>query len=444
MSFFDTDSNSIAVITPNGAYTYHELPKVTFESSQKELIFIVCRNTIEILASYVSALNSGHAVMLMSADTNDELLKKIINTYQPKWIVGLKAVNGYVPDSDKLVRQQQLKVDIHPDLALLLSTSGTTGSQKFVRLSYKNIRSNAESIIEYLNIHQNERAIMNLPLSYSYGMSIVNSHLLAGASILLTEQSVIEKSFWDFVKKHKATSLAGVPFTYQMLSRIGFFKMDLPNLKTLTQAGGHLHEKFVRMFAEYAEKNGKRFYVMYGQTEASPRISYIPPERVLEKTNSIGIAIPGGELSLDSETGELIYKGPNVMMGYAESLDDLAKGDELHGILHTGDIATVDEEGYYTIIGRKKRFIKLFGLRINLDEVERKLQSVIQTNLACTGTDDKLIIALEDSNCVEKIKSEIEQLYHLHKTAYKVVVLEQIPRFPNGKTDYRTLKEQCL
>ena len=162
---------------------------------------------------------------------------------------------------------------------------------------------------------------------------------------------------------------------------------------------------------------------------------------MLEKAGTIGIAVPNGELSIIND--ELVYKGANVMMGYAESLNDLAKGDELGGVLHTGDTAIVDEDGYFTITGRLKRFIKLFGLRINLDDVEKKLEAKFHIPLACTGSDDKLIVAVEQEEFVDVVKSEIEQLYHLHKTAYKVKVLP-IPRFANGKTDYMKLKEQCV
>lgn len=443
MHFFNLESNEVAVITHKKMYTYSDIPKIELSSKQKELVLILCKNTIEILGAYVSAMNSGHAVMLLAADINHELLTNIANTYEPKWIIGLESFHGYVQEDDKLVRVREIQKDIHPELALLLSTSGTTGSQKFVRLSYENLRSNAKSIINYLDIDKNERAIMNLPISYSYGMSIVNSHLLAGASILLTDESVVDRSFWEFVDKNKATSIAGVPFTYQMLQRIGFTKMDLPHLKTLTQAGGRLNEKLVKHFAEYAKERNKRFYVMYGQTEAAPRISYIPYERVLEKTGTIGIAVPNGELSVDASTSELIYRGSNVMMGYAQILADLAKGDELRGVLYTGDTAVVDEEGYFTITGRMKRFIKLFGLRINLDDVEKKLETKFHISLACTGSDDKLIVVIEDAQYVSHIKKAVEQLYKLHKTAYKVKVLN-IPRFANGKTDYMKLKESCL
>lgn len=443
MSFFSLDSDRLAVITHEKSFCYNEISQIEFSSPQKELILILCDNTIDILSAYLSAMNSEHAVMLLSKDINKELLAVIVTQYKPKWIIGLEIGKwqGYEAEEAFLVREQSIDCKLHPDLALLLSTSGTTGSQKFVRLSYENLLENAQSIIQYLEINEQDRAIMNLPMSYSYGMSIVNSHLLAGASILLTNESVLEKTFWSFVKEYQATSIAGVPFTYQMLQRVGFTKMDLPHLKVMTQAGGRLKEKLVRFFGEYAKEQQKRFYVMYGQTEAAPRMSYIPYERVIEKAGTIGKAIPGGELTIEED--ELVYKGPNVMMGYAECLADLAKGDEFGGILHTGDTATVDEDGYFTITGRMKRFIKLFGLRINLDDVEKKLETKFQTPLACVGTDDKLIVAIEQSQYADEVKKTVEELYHLHPSSYKIKILS-IPHFANGKTDYRTLKEQCL
>ncbi|KGR76476.1 AMP-binding protein [Ureibacillus sinduriensis] len=441
-------SDKTAVITEGKQYTYRELNEMglqfNFLNDDKKLVLLLCKNTIETLSAYLSALNNHHAVMLMSADTNAELLNSIVNEYKPYWIIGTDLFDGYRQEGLIQERVSASNIAIHKDLAILLSTSGTTGSQKFVRLSYENIQSNAEAIVEYLNIDGNERAIMNLPMSYSYGLSIINSHLQAKASILLTEESVMSKTFWQFVQEQQATSLAGVPFTYQMLHRLGFLKMDLPHLKTLTQAGGRLNEKLVKVFAQYAKEQDKKFFVMYGQTEASPRISYIPSDRVLEKAGTIGIAIPGGELSVDPETGELIYKGSNVMMGYARCLEDLEKGDELNGILHTGDTATIDQDNYFIITGRMKRIIKLFGLRINLDEVEKKLESEVQASVACTGNDDKLVIAIENDQHITNVQTSVEQYYKLHKSAYKVIVIDLIPRFANGKIDYVTLKEQCL
>jgi acyl-CoA synthetase (AMP-forming)/AMP-acid ligase II len=229
-----------------------------------------------------------------------------------------------------------------------------------------------------------------------------------------------------------------------MMNRVGFLKMELPHLKTLTQAGGRLDNRLVQLFGQYAADNGKRFYVMYGQTEAAPRVSYIPAEKVLEKSGSIGIAIPGGELTIAAETQELIYKGPNVMMGYAETLADLAKGDECHGILYTGDTADVDQDGYYTITGRMKRFVKLFGLRINLDEVERRIEEAISRSVACVGNDDKLVVVIENDASVADVKEVLETSYKLHRSAYKIVVMAAIPTMINGKTDYKLLKDEML
>jgi len=443
-----------AIITNERKLNYIELQQLAdsfhFKSDGKELIVLLGDNEIEIVAAYIAALQSRHAVMLLSPTMNKELLAQIISNYKPRWIVAMNSdgelrFQDYVQHDtmDKvLVRQENIVADIHSELAVLLSTSGTTGSHKFVRLSYRNLQANAQSIAEYLELNQAERGILNLPLSYSYGLSILNSHLQVGASVLLTGESVIAKSFWSFVQEQRATSLPGVPFTYQMLQRVGFLKMDLPHLKTLTQAGGRLDQRLVQLYGQYARDNGKRFYVMYGQTEASPRISYVPSERLLDKPTTIGIAIPGGRLALDPETNELIYYGENVMLGYAESLADLAKGDTCNGLLHTGDVAVVDEDGYYTITGRMKRFVKLFGLRINLDEVERKLEALLEQPVACAGNDDKLIVVTESEALVEGIKQHVQELYKLHSSAYRVRVVEQIPRFASGKTNYSALKDE--
>ncbi|WP_342508874.1 AMP-binding protein [Sporosarcina sp. FSL K6-2383] len=442
--------NRPAVVTPGRTYTYEELNSDIEELSkgwktkQKELVVLLCEHTYEVLVAYLAALRTGHAIMLVSSDLADDLLVGIIQRYQPKWIVGSRMLAGYEQvESSIWNRCSVVDVTIHPNLAVLLSTSGTTGSQKFVRLSYANLQSNAESIVTYLHLDEQQRGVANLPLSYSYGLSIINSHLAAGATILLTDESVMAKSFWSFLNEQRATSFVGVPFTYQMLQRIGFLKMDLPHLQMFTQAGGRLDERLVRLFGTYAEENGKQFYIMYGQTEASPRMSYIPPNRLSEKTGSIGIAVPGGSFSLDCDTSELIYEGPNVMMGYAESGKDLAKGDDMQGVLHTGDLATVDDDGFYTIIGRLKRFVKLFGLRVNLDEVEKKLEQELQAAVACAGSDDRMVIVVESEESVAVVKAYLESDYRLHKSAFRIVVAA-IPRMTNGKTNYRAIKDDLV
>lgn len=187
--------------------------------------------------------------------------------------------------------------------------------------------------------------------------------------MLLTERTFFERGFWEFVRREQATSFGGVPYTYEILEKLRFTQMELPHLKTMTQAGGklplHLHQEF----AEYADRNKKRFIVMYGQTEATARMGYLPAHDALERCGSMGIAIPGGRFWLQRDdgseieesgvTGELVYEGKNVMLGYAQNREDLSKGDECGGLLYTGDMARRDGDGYYYIEGRKKRFLKL-------------------------------------------------------------------------------------
>jgi acyl-CoA synthetase (AMP-forming)/AMP-acid ligase II len=441
------DSDWPAVVSSEGTFTYGQLNNdiENFQrhlvSDKKELVLLLCENKYDLIVAYLAVLRNGHTAMLMSAETNEGLLKDIITNYKPAWVYGTYEFLGYEFVENSFWRRMEPNdVQLNKDLAVLLSTSGTTGSKKFVRLSYKNIQENAESISTYLNLNENERGVVNLPISYSYGLSIVHSHLQAGATILLTNESVIEKNFWTFLNQERATSFAGVPFTYQMLRRIGFLKMDLPYLRSYTQAGGRLDERLVKMFNDYAIQNGKRFFVMYGQTEASPRMSYIPPDQLSEKSGTIGIPIPGGTFRIDSQTSELIYEGPNVMLGYAKCLEDLTKGDECFGILHTGDTAIVDNDGFYSITGRLKRFVKLFGLRVNLDEIEKRLELETQSIIACLGNDDKLIVVVESNETNLEIVACLESVYKLHKSAYRIHVVDEIPRMANGKTDYATIR----
>ncbi len=332
-------------------------------------------------------------------------------------------------------------MEIHPDLALLLTTSGSTGSPKLVRLTLRNLEANAESIAQYLELTPQERPITSLPMSYSYGLSVINSHLHVGATIVLTEDGVLQREFWEAVDQHQCTSFAGVPYTYQTLLQTGLLNKKGSSLRTLTQAGGRLEERYVQQMYELAVTRGWKFMVMYGQTEATARISYVPFERLGGKVGSVGVPIPNGMLSVDEETGELVYRGPNVMLGYAECRDDLAKGDELHGVLRTGDLARQDGDGYFYLTGRLKRFLKLFGKRFNLDDVEKILSRRLEAIVACYGRDDLLMVALEHCNDPEAFRGAVCETFDLPRTAVKVVVMKELPRTTNGKLDYQRLAD---
>jgi acyl-coenzyme A synthetase/AMP-(fatty) acid ligase len=328
-------------------------------------------------------------------------------------------------------------------LGLLLSTSGSTGDRKLVRLSYTNIQANCDSIVEYLGLTKEERPITTLPMEYTYGLSVIHSHVAVGATIILTNRTLFQKEFWETVEKYDVTSMAGVPYTYEMFERLRLREMDLPHLKTLTQAGGHLHEELQRKFGDWAAETGRRLFVMYGQTEATARMSYVPPEKCVEKIGSIGIPIPGGSFAI-AEDGELIYFGANVSMGYALKREDMALGDINGGCLKTGDMARMDEEGYFYITGRKKRFVKLQGKRFSLDQIQEILQEAFDCEeIICTGNDVDGIKVNTSSREVADREDEIIQLFmdkwQVRGRLITVKYLDEIPRNASGKVLYSKL-----
>ncbi len=446
--------------------TYKELDDESDSISEKiklpykGLAFLFTTNNPESVVLYIALLKSGNAVLLLDEKLKEEIRTGLINNYKPDFIISASSVtaSGYKNYLEyhslhflKKENNDQPN-EIFPELSVLLSTSGTTGSPKLVKLAYKNIQSNADSIAEYLKIDENEKPITTLPFNYSFGLSIINSHLLKGSAIILTEQTVFFRDFWNLFNEYKCTSFAGVPYTYTMLKRIGFEKLNLPSLTYFTQAGGKLSEEFIKFFNDYAISSNKKFFVMYGQTEATARITYVPAEKLSRKIGSIGISIPGGELKImndgieipkPNEVGEIVYKGDNVMLGYAETLSDLSKGDELKGVLFTGDLGYKDEDGFFYVTGRMKRFIKIFGLRINLDEVQKMLENHFKISVACTGKDDLLqILVHSDDYLTEvKVKEEVMKMYQLNFKSLVVRSANQIPTNTNGKYDYNKIKE---
>ena len=462
--FFEVDKkdpNAIAAVNEAGeTLTYGSLVEFAGQFGEvighRTLIFILCKNEFGALKGYVSCLSDGIVPLMVDAGLDNELLLNLIETYKPEflWIPEEKKVDldyseVFASDGYSLVKTGFPSYELYPELGLLLTTSGSTGTAKLVRQSYANVESNARAIISYLEIDENERPITNLPMSYTYGLSVINSHLLAGARIMMTTRSIFQREFWQFFKEGEITSIAGVPYTYEMLKKMRFFRMQLPSLKTMTQAGGKLSPELHKEFGEFAHENGIRFFVMYGQTEATARMSYLPYERTLEKYGSMGIAIPGGKFSIidvdgneitePEVAGELVYEGPNVTLGYGTCPEDLAKGDENHGRLVTGDIAKFDSDGFYYIVGRKKRFLKIFGKRVNLDECEKLLKEKFEIECACSGRDDLLGVFVTDEQYAAPCVSFLSDKLGIHNSAFTSRVVEEIPKNESGKTLYKDL-----
>ena len=457
--------NNIAVIDEFGLRaTYGDVDHISSELKGavggRCLVVVLCQNSIGSLIGYISFINRGIVPIMLSARLEKKFLANLLDLYLPKYIWAptymvsefrdLETVYS-IYDYSLLRTSYQSSYLLYNDLALLLTTSGSTGSPKLVRQSYANIKANTDSIVEYLKLDETERPITTLPMNYTYGLSIINSHFMVGATVLVTNKSLMQKEFWNFFKNNDATSFGGVPYTYEMLKKLRFMRMKLPTLRTMTQAGGKLTPELHEEFARYAAEAGKKFVVMYGQCEATARMGYLPSEKAVEKIGSMGISIPGGRFTLIDAmgnivtepfvTGELVYEGANVTLGYAERGEDLIKGDERGGILQTGDMAQFDEDGYYYIVGRKKRFLKIYGNRVNLDEIDRLIKGWFDDiDCASIGVDDHMYIFVTHEVEAIDIKAFVAQKTGLNPSAFQVVTIDEIPKNNAGKILYRELE----
>ncbi|GAA0210817.1 AMP-binding protein [Selenomonas dianae] len=465
--FFDLKSfaETPALLMENEVWAYNKLfdisEKIAGMVPTRSLVFLVCSNTPASIAAYVGFINHGIVPVMVDKDLDEELFQNLLEKYLPTYIFAEEAHFDFLDRYTQTLHiagsvlydlAEQHPFPLHDDLALLMTTSGSTGSPKLVRQSYDNLKANTASIVKYLDLHEDERAVTNLPLHYVYGLSVLNTHLAVDASVVVTDKTLFDRSFWQLMREKKVTNLSGVPYTYAMLKRLRFFRMDLPALRTLTQAGGKLDPELHAQFAEFAAREGKSFVVMYGAAEATARMGYLPPQDALEKVGAMGVAIPGGRFALIDEVGaeitavdtvgELVYYGANVTLGYAEGGADLARGDERHGRYETGDLARRDADGYYTIVGRKRRFLKMFGKRTNLQEVEHILRRQFgEVEVACAGVDDHLHIFVTQEALVPAIVPFLSAKLGLHHTALTAKYIAEIPKNASGKTVYRALEQ---
>jgi len=420
--------------------------------SARSLCAIECQNDLSTLVAYLACLQLNHPVLLLDKQTSEQQKEGIKTAYFPDAFIN----DGVVHHIDYSNNKKDIKHTLDDRLAVLLSTSGSTGSPKQVALSYDNLQQNCLSICEYLPIKSDDVVITMLPFNYSYGLSIIHTHLSQGAKIVMSDYSVIDKAFWALLEEEQVTTLSGVPYTYEMLIRLGLVKKELPFLRYFTQAGGKLAEKRVSLLAEFGETSHSPFYVMYGQTEATARMAYVEPSILLNKPGTIGKPIPGGDFSLVNESGEaivephqvgeLVYRGKNVMLGYATSRRELTEFNATE-YLKTGDLAYFDEDGDFFITGRLKRFIKVFGKRIALDEVESWLKNQM-LDVAVIGTDNKLQVAvtvdsmnktlLDKAMLLKQVTDELS----IHHSTVKIFQVESLPKTPNGKLDYKALEQQ--
>ncbi len=458
----DNNGNDICLIFENKNKTYKQLNREILGNIElfknREIIIILCNGSYENVLIYLTALRKGTIPLLLNEKLPINIVQDYIKRYNPKFLfcpyelnIGLMKrdfFKNYIT-YENIIPKSVVEND---EISLLLTTSGSTGNPKVVKVSKNNLISNTNSICKYLNLSKKDRHITTLPFNYTYGLSCINTFLYSGGSIILNNNSFIQKAFWEDIEKYKPTYLSGVPYNYEILSK--YFMHNLANcsIKVFTQAGGKLSQKYIELFLEFCNLYNKEFIVMYGQTEATARMSYLPFSELKNKINSIGKAIPGGKFSLNGEfkderfqnkkVGELVFEGDNVTMGYAYKFADLNKSSKKKCILNTGDLAWIDEENFVYIVGRMKNYAKINGIRVSIDDVE-KICYENEFTAAAFSNDIYLYIFIEDNNkkSLIELKKIIINSIQISPSSIKLKQIKKLPRLDSGKINYKALKE---
>ena len=459
MSYFlnidKIDTEQIAAVDDQeNKISYGELINFTNELKDlvkaRSIVFHFSENSVPSLAFYIACMNLKAVPLLLSPQTDVQLIESLLEKYKPNYIVApericqnfkgkvLKQSKGY-----QLIHQHDLVHQLNENLSLLLPTSGSTGSPKLVRHSYENIESSAKSVAELFELNCNHKAFAFLPMYYTMGLSAIHSHLSVGATVVLIQSAMTDAGFWKALKDYEPSSLSGVPYSFEILKKLRLFRMKMPNLQFINEGGGKLSPELYDECIGFSKANDAKFIPTYGQTEGTSRMAFLDSKMVAIKKGSIGKAIPRGTLSIINEqgvesfegeaSGEMIFRGPNVTLGYANKLDDLNLSDQKLGVLQTGDLAKRDADGYYFITGRKNRFLKLFGIRVSLDDVEQIVITAFNVECACSGNDEKMIILITEKNLEKQISDLIVTKTGLFHRAFSVLYVEKIPRNESGK-----------
>ena len=416
---FDLGRDGTAVVDEGREVSYRELAALSADAVKglkpQTVKVVVNGQDLATVATFVGCVNSGVVPLMVPATMDPALLARLRSMYEGK------------PTS--------------PDLALLLTTSGSTGSPKLVRISRANLRADNEMSERLFSLDAATRMTMILPICYAWGLSVACAVLKAGGALVMTRRTVMDAELADVMLSSRATHLAGVPYMYEVLDRFRFFDREFPSLRGLLVSGGALAPALRRKFAEEAKARGISFSEGYGQTETTGVMSTIRTDLLPERIGSIGRAGEGGRFRIDD--GELVYEGPIVAMGYAVCAEDLLGGDEWKGVRRTGDLASIDAEGYVTLSGRASRFLKIFGNRVSLDEVENLVKDGFPgAGCAATGADGDLRVFVA-SAAPEEVERFLVAKLHFNATVMKVRAVDAIPLNANGKTDYPKLRSEA-
>ena len=446
----------IFILEAHRSYSFREvfdLSDVLYVDIPKgSVIVIESSRDLDTVCAYIGALRNNVVPLLVDSQLHDEELTEIASSYQAEYIFcpENRELEGYqacaVRSKCLYARLDRPDAGVHDQLCMLLPTSGSTGEAKCVRTSHDNLIQATQSIVRYLDMDSSRVSISSLALHYTYGLSVLNCALESRSRFVLADHSWLEREFWSAVEVHEVTDLSGVPFMFQTLRRMRLPETVLNNLKCVNQAGGRLEPVLTEYFINFFSENGIAYFTMYGATEASPRISYVPYQNAKEKLGTVGIPLDIGKMSTDAldgvSEGEILYEGPNVCLGYAYGRGDLMLGDENNHLLRTGDIGFIDDDGYATIVGRKKRFVKVFGMSVNLDSIESMVRAET-THSVVLGKDDKVLILVTEGD-EQAIKKKVLEHVTFPSTGLKVTKVPEIYLNASGKPDYPRMSAEYL
>lgn len=343
------------------------------------------------------------------------------------------------------------RVSLSPDdVAVIIYTSGTTGDPKGVTLTHRNLSTNYESVIRYLQLSSDDSVVCVLPFYYSYGSSVLNTHLMVGATVILEKNFMYPSVTLQKIEKYAATGFSGVPSTFiLLLKKTNLSDYDLSSLRYITQAGGALPVVYIEQLNKIL--GSTKIFIMYGQTEASARLTYLPPEKLTEKMGSVGLPVDGVSLQIrdekgikvkSGEKGEVYVSGDNIMPGYWRN-KIATESTVVNGWLKTGDLGHLDKDGFLYLVGRKSEMIKVGGNRIAPGEIEEVLSELDGIReVAVVGISDELlgqvikaVIVLNDETELNsmKIKSYCKSRLATYKIPKKIEFADSLPKTASGK-----------
>jgi acyl-CoA synthetase (AMP-forming)/AMP-acid ligase II len=475
------------IVSAKSRLTYRELADQALLSASLLLnnglkagdrVAILTDNPFHYIASYFGVLQAGGVVVGLNTQTSERALDTVISDCQPAFLFFsgrsrkyrdflrtfpslLKSfdLDALSSDTDQNQNPSTLnQTTPQPDdIAQIIYTSGTTGKPKGVMLSHTNLVSNTLSTIEYLKLSENDSVMAVLPFFYSYGNSILLTHIAAGGTLVVNQSFVYPNVILEQMAAENITGLSGVPSTFALLlHRSAIRDYSFPHLRYITQAGAAMSPKLAAQLTEIFP--GTEIFIMYGQTEAAPRLSYLAPEQVHTRPGSIGKAIPGVRLEIvdregktvsAGEIGEIVASGANIMKGYWQRPDETAVALR-HGKLWTGDLAYFDEEGFLYVISRKSDMIKCGSHRIAPKEIEELLLAIDGiVEAAVAGEADEILGELIVAYIIAEPEKEIREKdvltfcrKHLpaFKVPHKILFMQEFPKNESGKVQKHLLK----